>query len=52
VLWNFQGRQKRLRLDGQQFLRRYIQAEQRSKAWIFVPEGYCERIVGGSKTAK
>lgn len=22
------------------------------KAWIFVPEGYCERIVGGSKTAK
>ena len=23
-----------------------------TKAWIFVPEGYCERIVGGSKTAK
>ncbi len=23
-----------------------------AKAWIFVPEGYCERIVGGSKTAK
>jgi uncharacterized membrane protein len=22
------------------------------KAWIFVPEGYCERIVGGSKTAQ
>jgi len=22
------------------------------KAWIYVPEGYCERIVGGSKTAK
>ena len=22
------------------------------KAWIFVPEGYCQRIVGGSKTAK
>ena len=22
------------------------------KAWIFVPEGYCERIVGGSKTPK
>lgn len=22
------------------------------KAWIFVPEGYCDRIVGGSKTAK
>jgi uncharacterized membrane protein len=22
------------------------------KAWIFVPEGYCERIVGGSKAAK
>lgn len=22
------------------------------KAWVFVPEGYCERIVGGSKTAK
>ena len=22
------------------------------RAWIFVPEGYCERIVGGSKTAK
>ena len=22
------------------------------KAWIFVPEGYCERIVGGSKTAR
>ena len=22
------------------------------KAWIFVPEGYCERIVGGSKTMK
>ena len=21
-------------------------------AWIYVPEGYCERIVGGSKTAK
>jgi len=21
------------------------------KAWIFVPEGYCDRIVGGSKTA-
>src|SRR5262245_47671676 len=21
------------------------------KAWIYVPEGYCERIVGGSKTA-
>ncbi len=21
------------------------------KAWIFVPEGYCERIVGGSKSA-
>src|SRR5258708_4391255 len=21
------------------------------KAWIFVPEGYCERIVGGNKTA-
>jgi uncharacterized membrane protein len=20
------------------------------KAWIYVPEGYCERIVGGSKT--
>lgn len=23
-----------------------------AKAWMFVPEGYCERIVGGSKTAK
>jgi uncharacterized membrane protein len=23
-----------------------------AKAWIYVPEGYCERIVGGSKTAK
>ena len=23
-----------------------------TKAWIFVPQGYCERIVGGSKTAK
>lgn len=23
-----------------------------AKAWVFVPEGYCERIVGGSKTAK
>ncbi len=23
-----------------------------AKAWLFVPEGYCERIVGGSKTAK
>jgi uncharacterized membrane protein len=22
------------------------------KAWIFVPDGYCERIVGGSKTPK
>ena len=22
------------------------------KAWIYVPEGYCERIVGGSLTAK
>ena len=22
------------------------------KAWIYVPEGYCERIVGGSKTAQ
>jgi uncharacterized membrane protein len=22
------------------------------KAWIYVPEGYCERIVGGSMTAK
>ena len=22
------------------------------KAWIFVPAGYCERIVGGSKTPK
>jgi uncharacterized membrane protein len=22
------------------------------KAWIFVPEGYCERIVGGNKTPK
>jgi uncharacterized membrane protein len=22
------------------------------KAWIYVPEGYCERIVGGNKTAK
>lgn len=22
------------------------------KAWIYVPEGYCERIIGGSKTAK
>jgi uncharacterized membrane protein len=22
------------------------------KAWIYVPEGYCERIVGGSKTAR
>jgi uncharacterized membrane protein len=22
------------------------------KAWIYVPEGYCERIVGGSKTSK
>ncbi len=22
------------------------------KAWIFVPDGYCERIVGGSKTTK
>ena len=22
------------------------------KAWIFVPEGYCERIVNGSKTPK
>lgn len=22
------------------------------KAWIFVPEGYCERIVGGNKTAQ
>jgi len=23
-----------------------------TKAWLYVPEGYCERIVGGSKTAK
>ena len=22
------------------------------KAWMLVPEGYCDRIVGGSKTAK
>lgn len=22
------------------------------KAWIYVPNGYCERIVGGSKTPK
>ena len=22
------------------------------KAWIFVPDGYCDRIVGGSKTPK
>ena len=22
------------------------------KAWIYVPEGYCDRIVGGSKTPK
>ncbi len=22
------------------------------KAWIYVPAGYCERIVNGSKTAK
>ena len=22
------------------------------KAWIYVPEGYCDRIVGGSKTAQ
>ena len=22
------------------------------KAWIYVPAGYCERIVGGSKTPK
>jgi hypothetical protein len=22
------------------------------KAWIYVPEGYCERIIGGSKTSK
>ncbi len=22
------------------------------KAWMFVPEGYCDRIVGGTKTAK
>lgn len=22
------------------------------KAWIYVPAGYCDRIVGGSKTAK
>jgi uncharacterized membrane protein len=21
------------------------------KAWLYVPEGYCERIVGGNKTA-
>ena len=23
-----------------------------AKAWVYVPEGYCERIVGGSLTAK
>lgn len=23
-----------------------------AKAWMFVPEGVCDRIVGGSKTAK
>lgn len=23
-----------------------------TKAWLFVPEGYCDRIVGGSKAAK
>jgi uncharacterized membrane protein len=22
------------------------------KAWIYVPEGYCDRIVGGSKSPK
>lgn len=22
------------------------------KSWVYVPEGYCERIVGGSKTPK
>ena len=22
------------------------------KGWIYVPEGYCDRIVGGSKTPK
>lgn len=22
------------------------------KAWIYVPEGYCDRIAGGSKTPK
>jgi len=22
------------------------------RAWVYVPEGYCERIVGGSKTPK
>jgi uncharacterized membrane protein len=23
-----------------------------AKAWIYVPEGYCERIVGGNKAPK
>jgi Predicted integral membrane protein (DUF2282) len=32
-----------------------LAAERRNstpKAWIYVPEGYCERIVGGSKNPK
>ena len=27
-------------------------ADRDPKAWMYVPEGYCERIVGGSKTSK
>jgi len=27
-------------------------ADSDPRAWIFVPAGYCERIVGGSLTAK
>ena len=45
-----QGRQERLRLDRQQFLRRNLKVNADPKAWIYVAEGYCDRIVNASKT--
>jgi hypothetical protein len=52
VLRHRESRQERLRLTGNNSCGGTSKRDGDKKAWIFVPEGYCERIVGGSKTAQ
>ena len=51
VLRRLEGRQERLP-DGGFVVRRHVQEGRQADAWISVPKGTCDKIIGGKLTAE